>query len=345
MKPTCIAVFCLLSFLISLTAYLVTQFAFAECALSKCRSCTINGEGRFEQCNESPERCRYIANVLLESDTDRRGVRAETVCFDCNQHPTESVEQELGQNKELSCVPAKPPQKTRIVSSYARTTPFSQISLVLAIFFAVVFALAMMGMFQSGSLRLYPRFLIAAWMNLRSALHFPRSPSRASTPPGPTSEAFVTPPPPITSRRRISKLIEGSKLSANETKALREDGWSCCICLEETDDEEQTRPVTRLKCNHATHSECLRVWLETGRAACCLCNADVFSDSVKEHSLSSLSSTTSAGDTGLIGSLVVERTDRTPSSPATSVFIDISQPYSDTAPSNDERDGNIESVV
>lgn len=140
--------------------------------------------------------------------------------------------------------------------------------------------------------------------------------------------------PPIiasrrSARRRIAALIDRLKLSATEVNALCEDGWSCCICLEERDTEEMFPSITRLKCNHATHSECLRLWLEKGRAVCCLCNADVFSDSAKEHSFSSRGSITSGVDAGAFGSLIVERTEHAPSSPGTSVLIDVSQENSE----------------
>ena len=142
---------------------------------------------------------------------------------------------------------------------------------------------------------------------------------------GELSVEEISRPPSVaqrrSTRRRISTLIEKSTLSVTESKTLCNEGWTCCICLEGGENTDDVATITRLKCNHATHAECLRMWLEKGRAVCCLCNADVFSESTKEPSVSSRGSI----DVGAFGSLIVERTEHTPSSPGTSVVIDTGQ--------------------
>lgn len=170
-------------------------------------------------------------------------------------------------------------------------------------------------------MRCLPRFALAAIMNLNAMaarnqygphphpsseeLSYTRQPSRHST---------------ATLRRRISTLIERTKLSEEQACALRDEGWSCCICLDERVEDGNYLSVSRLHCNHAAHSECLQSWLEKGRTVCCLCGTDAFPDDMKEGV--STSSFTSGYDGGPLGSLEVERTEAALSSPATSVFIE-----------------------
>lgn len=199
-----------------------------------------------------------------------------------------------------------------------------------AVLFGISFLLSFGCVFKTDLMRCCPRFVLTFFMNIHTRISR-RSNSQAPPPP-PDEEIInriVRRPPIATSRRRISALVETAKLSNEEAHALRIEGWSCCICLEEPQAEDGCfQSISRLQCMHATHSECLRAWLEKGRAVCCLCNAEVFPDGLKDAAGSSGRSFGSAEDRDLIGSLEVERTEGAPSSPATSVFIEISQPRS-----------------
>lgn len=97
------------------------------------------------------------------------------------------------------------------------------------------------------------------------AVHVPLQPTTRIT--RPTTEG---------TSRKISALVSETEVSEAEVRLMIASGWSCCICLDSEPGSGHLRSVSRLKCGHATHSECLQVWLQKGRAVCCLCNADVF---------------------------------------------------------------------
>lgn len=213
---------------------------------------------------------------------------------------------------------------TRIRDDHeALKTKTRVIVLIMAIASTVSLAILLIYMFRAELVRCCPRCILTFAMNFNSRINRLRR-RAAPPPPTPPSIPAVTRPPAITSRKRISSLIENAKLPESEVRAMHAEGWTCCICLEEQEEGQKFPSVSRLECNHATHSDCLRSWLEKGRAVCCLCNAQVFPDSAKDTAISSGRSSISVDEHGANDSLVVEQTEETPSSPGTSIVMEVS---------------------
>lgn len=156
----------------------------------------------------------------------------------------------------------------------------------------------------------------------------PSSPENSLTEEVPLSIS-VTHPPLSAVQRRISLVVQATTLCDADARELYATGWTCCICLDDRPipSHQLAPPIARLKCNHATHADCLRLWLEKGRAVCCLCNACVVppqKHSSHTHTSSgSPRSSVSALDAIPGSSLVAERTEATQSSPSNSILGDL----------------------
>lgn len=124
------------------------------------------------------------------------------------------------------------------------------------------------------------------------------APSLRRMPPPVPNTVHYRPPvhPPMTQpRRTFADLVQESIISEEETDQLRMQSWLCCICLEDVPSNSSSPPIARLNCGHATHAQCLRMWLEKGRAVCCLCNAPAVS-SVNDDCTSSDTASVSVFD-------------------------------------------------
>ena len=90
-----------------------------------------------------------------------------------------------------------------------------------------------------------------------------------------------TPPPPSAVRERQSAAVEPVGLTPEQLDALPSNVWQtsdgrqddgererCSICLEEY--EDSTSVVTKVRCGHVYHRECIRQWL-SHNPTCPLC--------------------------------------------------------------------------
>lgn len=205
---------------------------------------------------------------------------------------------------------------------------------VFAIFFGLFFAYALIRMIVPSIFRrcLPSTSSVRSNGQSRSENVSPRRPSSSFSTASPRQEiAFPT----SVYQQRITSLIERSLLSPEQVKNLAEQQWTCCICLEQIEDGPSISPVARLQCNHAIHAECLKTWLGKGRAACCICNAEVFSEPFTDWNVSVAQNLPSVLDGRPTGSFAIEITEYTPSSPATSIVAQFSQAQSDTTQAND----------
>lgn len=233
---------------------------------------------------------------------------------------------EDGNSKEFCIYPleseAQGRRRQRVSILFHR---FNVAGIIVSAFSGLFLLISIARIFRPELMRCCPRFMLAAIMNLNAMLTRNYDGPHSSQSSG--DHSYTGQPSYYTTaalRRRISTLIERTKLSEEEVRALHAEGWTCCICLEQQTEGDSSLSVSRLQCKHATHSTCLQSWLEKGRAVCCLCGAGVFPDDMKEGV--STSSFTSGNDGGPSGSLRVERTEGSPSSPATSISIEQSQP-------------------
>lgn len=312
--------------------------------------------------NANETKKEFFTQALVEKDTSSKS----TEYLECNDNDdNEDIEfpKKYGKGEIAECWYSYNDEKdvrffnesTRDDLEYAVrfSDILSKAALAMSGLFGLCFVICLARMFNTELMRCCPRVVLRMWVNVStfffrrgSPRHRFMSRRRQNQSPNPSAnetiaEQSVSLPPMTSSRRRISTLVENAKLSDEEVQALHSEGWSCCICLDVEPDNGYFPPVSRLHCNHATHSECLRSWLEKGRAVCCLCNADVFPDETKEATASSGGSTASGYDIGPLGSLEVERTEGAPSSPATSILVDQSQQSLFSNPHPNERDGEV----
>ncbi|CAN8062841.1 unnamed protein product [Agarophyton chilense] len=129
---------------------------------------------------------------------------------------------------------------------------------------------------------------------------------------------------------RISLFIRQHSMIPDQIKKIADEQWTCCICLEQIPDVQRLPHIVRLRCSHAIHAECFRMWVSKGRAVCCICNSPVFSDSQIDDNDSYAPSSPSMVGSRPPGSLIVEITEYSPSSPATSDVVQASQPQADS---------------
>lgn len=295
-----------------------------------------------EQSTSNEERCRPEIKVEFEEEQGQ-SPRTETAIVDkmlCSEQSAFIKKYAVGTQHSCAYMSNDASKVDLLVAGGERSSGIQNAVMAMLILLGFAFILVFCTCFFDSSLAACcPRFVLNFFVNLRARFSPDSSPPASSPPPSEEITHRVIRRPPIAaSRRRISALVEATKISEEETVALCADGWSCCICLEDQQSEGSLcQSVSRLQCNHATHTECLRAWLEKGRAVCCLCNTEVFPDGLKDAAGSSGRSYGSADDREPIGSLEVERTEGAPSSPATSVFIDMSQPRSAEQRLSDEQ--------
>lgn len=307
--------------------------------------------------NETKE--KFSASATVEKDSSGKS----TKYFECGDKINNEFTKKYGKGQSAGCWYLYNDEKdvrffndsTRGDLEYAVrfSDVLSKAALAMSGVFGLCFVICLGCIFKIELMRCCPRVVLRMWVNvstffLRRGSPRPRFTSRRRQDQSPNPSAnetiaaqSVSQPLMTSSHGRISTLVENAKLSDEEVQALHAEGWSCCICLDMGPENGCFPPVSRLHCNHATHSDCLRSWLEKGRAVCCLCNADVFPDETKEETASTGGSTASGYDIGPLGSLEVERTEGAPSSPATSIFVDLSEqgPFSNSL--SNEQDGEV----
>lgn len=278
--------------------------------------------------------CTWRVNVTVTKDNEKFEKEARTRKSNCDGDKVITVgECWLSRSNDVFI-----PIDSRDAKHYesgARTFNRLRVAfIVFAIFFGLFFSYAVVRMIEPNIFRLCRPSTSSVRNNgrLRSENVSPRRPSSNFSTASPRQEiAFPT----SVYQQRISSLIERSLMSPEQIKALAEQQWTCCICLEQIEEGPSISAVARLRCNHSIHAECLKTWLGKGRAACCICNAEVFSEPFTDWNESVAHSLPSVLEGRPTGSFAIEITEYTPSSPATSIVAQFSQAQSDTTQAND----------
>lgn len=280
--------------------------------------CVLEGEVRFELDGEEFVRPVLTRQFLCGNNQNASTARNISQCW---------VPSSIGQ-------PGLSKERVNVIRSERDETRFqneAQNFFLLRIIFYVAGGIFAFLLFFSLFLLLFSSishyvqsFLARGTRHSRTSTEHGRGPQRPPSTPSDSPQRHFEYPPSIPDTR-VSVLIDQSLLSLEDGNALKEEQWSCCICLEEVADGPYSQPIARLKCGHSMHAHCLRTWLSKGRAVCCICNSEVFSDLAADGDESLASSMPFLTEGRPTGSLVVEITEYSPSSPSTSL---VAQPAS-----------------